>query len=246
MRRDDVGLFAPAIGAEGRVIAYGHYGRPVLVFPSQEGPRWQFEENGMVDAVRWLIDAGRAKLYCVDSFDSQSWHDTSLDLEGRALRHHLYEDWIVNQVVPFVYDDCRGAQDILVTGCSFGAYHAANICLRRADLFPHALCMSGVYDASVVGGGHRGDAVYFNNPMDYVRNTHGPHLDWLRSQVFLLLVCGQGMWEETTGALVSTTAFGAVLHDKAIPHELDLWGHDVPHDWPSWRRQIAHHLPRFA
>jgi len=49
-------LWSPAIGAEGRVIAYGHYGRPLLAFPSQEGPAWQYEERGMIDAVADLID----------------------------------------------------------------------------------------------------------------------------------------------------------------------------------------------
>ena len=68
---------------------------------------------------------------------------------------------------------------------SFGAYHAANFCLKRADLFPVAICMSGVYDVSVQGGGERGDAVYFNNPMDYVANLDGDHLDWLRAQASL-------------------------------------------------------------
>jgi esterase/lipase superfamily enzyme len=106
--------------------------------------------------------------------------------------------------------------------------------------------MSGVYDVAVQGGGERGEAVYFNNPMDYVANLSGDHLDWLRRQASLLLVCGQGQWEDTTGALDSTKRFGALLAEKGIPHELDLWGHDVPHDWPSWRRQLAHHLPRFV
>jgi esterase/lipase superfamily enzyme len=134
----------------------------------------------------------------------------------------------------------------MLTGCSFGAYHAANFALRRADLFPLAICQSGVYDVSVVGGGGSGDTVYFNNPMDYVANLGGDHLEWLRSRVNLLLVCGQGQWEDTTGALVSTRAFAGLLASKGIRHELDLWGHDVPHDWPSWRNQIAHHLPRFC
>ena len=40
--------------------------------------------------------------------------------------------------------------------------------------------------------------------------------------------------------------FADVLASKGIPHELDVWGHDVPHDWPSWRRQLSHHLPRFC
>ena len=147
-------------------------------------------------------------------------------------------------VAPFIHGDTGG--EIIVTGASFGAYHAANFALKRADLFPLAICMSGVYDVTVQGGGHRGDAVYFNNPMDYVANAGGDHLDWLRRTASLLLVCGQGQWEDTTGALESTKAFASRLAAKEIRHELDVWGHDVPHDWPSWRAQIAHHLPRFC
>lgn len=200
----------------------------------------------MIAAIDHLIDAGRVKVYCVDSYDSDSWHRGDLHLEERARRHLAYEDWIINQIVPWIEWDCGGRQEIMLTGCSFGAYHAANFALRRADLFPLAICHSGVYDVSVVGGGERGDTVYFNNPMDYVARLGGDHLEWLRSRVSLLLVCGQGQWEDTTGALESTRAFAGLLTSRGIPCELDLWGHDVPHDWPSWRNQIAHHLPRFC
>lgn len=227
-------------------MIHGHHGRPLLVFPSQEGRRWDFEANGMIDAVAGLLDAGRVKLFCVDSFDSGSWMRHDLPLEERARLHQRYEDWLLHQVVPLIHADCRGPLDIMVTGCSFGAYHAANIALRRADLFPLAICMSGVYDVSAVGWGERGDAMYFSNPVDHVANAQGDHLEWLRAQVSLVLVCGQGMWEDTTGALASTRAFAGLLAHKGIRHELDVWGDDTPHDWPSWRRQLAHHLPRFC
>ena len=51
-----VDLFSPAIGASGTVIAYGHWGRPVLVFPSEDGRAGDFEANGMVDAVTDLLE----------------------------------------------------------------------------------------------------------------------------------------------------------------------------------------------
>jgi esterase/lipase superfamily enzyme len=246
MRRDRFQVASPAIGT-GDVLAYGHYGRPVLAFPSDGGRAGDFEDRGMVDAVADLLDAGRVKLYCVDSYDLSSWRDERLSLEQRAHQHERYQQWILDQVLPLLYDDCGGRQDVLATGCSFGAYHAANFALKRADLFPVAISLSGIYDVAVVGGGwERGDAVYFNNPVDYVANLGGDHLDWLRGRVVLVLVCGQGMWEDTTGALESTRRFAGLLAAKQIPHELDLWGHDVPHDWPSWRRQLAHHLPRFC
>ena len=231
----------------GELIAYGQYGRPLLAFPSEQGPAWQYEERGMIESIAPLLDAGRVKVYCVQSYDSWTWHDTSVPLEERAHRHGHYEDWILNRVVPWIAQDTGGGgSELIVTGCSFGAYHAANFCLKRADLFPLAICQSGVYDVSVVGWGDRGDSVYFNNPADYVANLEGDHLDWLRSRASLLLVCGQGQWEDTTGALESTNRFAQLLGSKGIRCELDLWGHDVPHDWPSWRAQLAYHLPRFC
>jgi esterase/lipase superfamily enzyme len=228
------------------VVAYGHWGRPLLAFPSEQGEATQYESFGMVDAISGLLDAGRVKLYCVESWDAGVWQDQSIPLEERARRHGLYESWIVERVVPWIRDDCGGQTEVALTGVSFGAYHAANFALRRADLFPLAICQSGVYDVSLVGWGERGDAVYFQNPMDYVSHLHGDHLDWLRGRVSLLLVCGQGQWEDTTGSLESTKRFAGLLGEKGIRHELDLWGHDVPHDWPSWRAQLAHHLPRFC
>jgi esterase/lipase superfamily enzyme len=212
-----VQLHSPAIGAAGNVVIHGHYGRPVLVFPSERGSAWDYEQEGMVAAVGDLVAGGRAKLYCVDAFDA-----------GERWR---YEAWILDQVVPFIHQDLGGPQDILATGCSMGAFHAANLVLRRADLIPAAIGLSGNYELGVTGE---------------VSGFHGDHLDWIRSRASFLLVCGQGMWEDTTGALESTKHLAHLLGEKGIRHELDLWGHDVPHDWPSWRAQIAHHLPRFC
>ena len=246
MRRDVVELWSPELGWSPRVIAYGSYGRPLLVFPSSEGRAEDFESNGMVEAIRPLIDQGRVKLYCLDSWDSGSWDRHDLPLEERARRHESYERWVVEGAVPYVDADCGGRQDLAVTGCSFGAYHAANLALRRADLFPLALCFSGVYDLSVLGWGDRGTSFHLNNPLWSLGAAQGDHLDWLRSRLSLLLVCGQGQWEDTTGSLESTKRLAGMLAEKNIRHELDLWGYDVPHDWPSWRAQIAHHLPRFC
>jgi esterase/lipase superfamily enzyme len=240
-------LYSQAIGAAGSVVAYGHYGRPVLAFPAEAGRAWDWQDNGMVGAIAGLLDDGRVKLYCVDSFDSATWSNSSLPLEQRAREHGRYESWILDQVVPFISADSAGAAEVVTTGISLGAYHAVNFALKRADVFPLAIGLSGNYDPAAWNGwGERGEATYFNNPLDYVGHLGGDHLEWLRSRLSLLIVCGQGQWEDTTGALESSKRFAEVLAEKGIRHELDLWGYDVPHDWPSWRAQIAHHLPSFC
>jgi esterase/lipase superfamily enzyme len=248
VRREQVELPVPGHGHGLTVIGYGHYGRPVLVFPSEAGRAWDFENNGMVEAAGELIDAGRAKLYCVDSLDSFSWADRSAPIDERAARHGVYTQWLVEQVVPYIAADTGGGAELLALGCSMGAYHAVHLALQRADLVPLAIGFSGNYDVSSWHAwGQRGDATYFSNPTDYVGNLNGSHLDWLRGRVSLLLVCGQGAWEtHPTGALPSSKALAGLLQAKGIRCELDLWGHDVSHDWPWWQRQLAHHLPRFC
>jgi esterase/lipase superfamily enzyme len=212
------------------VHVVGHGGRPMLVFPSAERDRYEWERHGMVDAVRDLVDAGRVTLYCVDSWDSGTWWDDWLPLEERARRHEAYERWVL---------DVAPREDVIAAGVSMGAYHAANVVLRHPHRFPLALCFSGVFDVGGLGWGERGDSVYFNNPTDFVPGLDG-------SPASLLLVAGRGQWEDTTGALASTLHFAELLRARGIRHELDVWGEDAPHDWPAWRAQLAKHLPRFV
>jgi esterase/lipase superfamily enzyme len=124
----------------------------------------------------------------------------------------------------------------------------AGLAEDRADLAPLAIGLSGNYDVGTWHAwGERGDATYFANPTDYVPGLSGDHLTWLRARLSVLLVVGQGAWEvHPTGSLPSTRRFAALLQDKGIAHELDVWGHDSAHDWPWWQRQLAHHLPRFV
>jgi len=248
MERHQVELDAPGLDRPGTVIRYGHWGRPVVVFPSEGGRAWDYENNGMIGAIAELIDAGRAKVYCVDSFDHGTWSDRSVPLEERARRHGAYAAWVTGQAMGFVTKDSGATGGAIATGCSMGAFHALSFGLTRADLFPVAICQSGSYDPSRWHAwGERGDASYFTNPTDYVPNLHGDHLDWLRSRARILLTVGEGAWEvDPTESLPQARQMAGLLAERGIPHELDIWGHDSAHDWPWWQRQIAHHLPRFC
>lgn len=230
------------------IIRHGHYGRPVLLFPSEGGSARDAAGNGMLGAVADLVDAGRMSLFCVDSIDGATWSDASLRTEERARRYGFYQAWLTQWAVPWIHDQCGGPQDIITAGVSLGAYHAVNFTLQRADLAPLAIGLSGTYDPSTWNGwGELGDATYFANPAAYVRNMEGGHLDWIRSRVFLQLVVGQGPFEvHPTQSLPHTLALADSLREKGIPHELDVWGHDSAHDWPWWHRQIRHHLHRFV
>lgn len=230
------------------IIRHGHWGRPVLLFPSEGGSAVDAAGNGMLAACADLIDAGRMSLFCVDSLDGFSWSDSSLPTEERARRHGVYHQWLVQSAVPWIDAECGGAGEIITVGVSMGAYHAVHFTLQRADLAPLAIGLSGNYDPSTWNGwGELGDATYFANPTAYVSTMGGDHLDWVRSRASVLLVVGQGPFEVSpTQSLPATTSFAHTLQERGIRCELDVWGYDSAHDWPWWQRQLAHHLPRFV
>src|SRR5580704_18764411 len=91
VNREMTELWSASLGAAGTVIRYGHWGRPVLAFPAERGRAGDFADNGMVDAMAGLIEAGRIKLYCVDSYDAASWSNHDIPLEERARNHGRFE-----------------------------------------------------------------------------------------------------------------------------------------------------------
>jgi esterase/lipase superfamily enzyme len=248
METRSVRLPVPGHDATLEVVRYGTWGRPVLLFPSEAGTARDAEGNGMLDAVRPLVDAGLVSLFSVDSLDGWSWSDDTAPTEERARRGQAYTAWLSEAVLPWVVEQCGDGQEAITVGVSLGAYHAVHLTLQRADVAPLAIGLSGNYDPSTWNGwGEVGDATYFANPTAYVANMEGDHLEWVRSRVSILLVVGQGAFEESpTRSLSATRAFADLLRRKGIRHELDVWGHDSAHDWPWWQRQLAHHLSRFV
>lgn len=238
-------IYSPAVGRNMQVLAFGHYGRPLIAFPSGGGQFFDFENNGMIDAIAHLIEGGKIKIYCPEGVDNESWLNHAADPHWRGIRHHAYQDFILSNLVPAIRTDCKDEQiHIGVTGCSLGAYHAANFALKYPHIFSYALCMSGRYDLEKIVGPSGSQEVYFNNPVAYVPNLHGDALEHVRRHAHLVLVCGQGAWEDK--CLEETNRLADLLAQKAISHERDIWGHDVEHHWYWWRKQIVHHLERLT
>lgn len=232
---------APSLGGSGEVVVHGHYGRPVIWFPSEKGSPHDFVNNGILDSVRGAVDDGRIKVFAISSYDHESWSASWKPLSDRAKAHNAFEDWLVWQVAPFIRDHCAGREDIATAGASMGAYHSLLFTLRHPHVFPRAVAFSGNYDPSTWYGW--GDEDYFTSPFRFIPGLHGDHLDYLRSKIFITLVVGSGQWEDSTGANPSTHAMAGLLHDKGLPHEFYDWGPQWPHDWPSWRAQAAVYLP---
>ncbi|NJL28170.1 MAG: esterase [Thermoanaerobaculia bacterium] len=243
MKRQHVMIDSPSMGRKVHVWAYGHWGAPVLVFPTAAGFAHEWERQGMVETLAPLIYGGKIKLYCPESNVAEAWTRRDSDPEWRIQRHKAYEEFVVSTLVAAIRADCNSPQiKIATTGASLGAFYAANIALKYPETFHYALCMSGRYEMSHFADGHDSLDVYFNNPLAYVGRLNGESLERIRRNTHLTLVCGQGMWEE--GCIEETHALANLLAAKEISHHRDIWGHDVSHDWIWWKRQAFYHLRR--
>ncbi|SDP22808.1 Esterase/lipase superfamily enzyme [Nakamurella panacisegetis] len=237
-------LDAPSWDGPRELAVHGHWGRPVLWFPTEGGGPSEFEANGMLDALGPAIDDGKLKIFCVPSYDDHSWSNRDLRQGDRARAHRRFEDWILWSVVPFIREQCGGRDDIVTAGASIGAFHSVLFALRHAHVFHRAVGFSGAYDPwAWHAWGDSDDDTYLTDPVQFLPRTYGGHLEHLRRSLYLTLVVSSGRWEDTTGANASTRKLDAILGDKQIPHEMHVWGPEWPHDWPSWRAQAATYLP---
>jgi esterase/lipase superfamily enzyme len=239
---------SPRLGQKFEVKTFGTRGTPLVVFPSSEGRFWDFEDQGMIEVCRPFLEAGKIQIFCLDGRDWETWANTSIGSPDRARRHEQWESAVVNEVIPLVHSlgSGAGSRRVMVTGCSGGAFHAANFMFRHPDLCDTAILLSGVYSTRYFRTDHVDDSdygdpgVYYNNPLHYLKNLHD---EWYLSRLRdsrIIICCGQGAWEEQ--CLAESRQLAVELAAKGIPHQLEIWGHDVNHDWPWWRIQIVHFL----
>ncbi|HEX4953884.1 MAG TPA: alpha/beta hydrolase-fold protein [Thermoanaerobaculia bacterium] len=241
MRRRHELIPSRAMGRRINVWCYGHWGTPLMVFPTAAGFAHEWDAQGMLEDLAPLIYGGKIKLYCPESNVSEALTAKEGDPAHRIHRYRVYEDFVLSELVPWIRQDCGDpAARIAATGASLGGLYAANFALKFPETFFWALCMSGRYEVSQFLGGFANADVYFNSPLAFVPNLQGEHLERVRRNTHIVLVCGQGPWEE--GCIEETIALGQIFAAKGISHERDIWGHDVSHNWAWWKRQAVYHL----
>jgi esterase/lipase superfamily enzyme len=238
------GWVSPILGQPMPIVSYGHWGHPLLLFPTAAADFLENERFGLIEAVGGAIEAGRVRVFSINSINNQAWMDESLPVAEQARRQNLYSLYIEQEVVPYVRHVCQSPEiRIATTGASFGAFHAANTLFRRPDLFDGVIAMSGFYDLGPdYLRGYSDDNAYFNNPAWYLPNLAGDPLHLLQTACDIHILTGQGDYE----APDASRRLSSLLEHKTIPHFLDLWGHDIPHDWPSWRKMLPYAVERMG
>lgn len=239
MKEEYVRWYTPHLSRDFEMLVFGHSGHPVVAFPTSRGRYYQNKDFGLVGSAAPLIDAGRIKIYCPDAIDEESWYNDSIHPADRVKTHLAYERVILHEVVERARWE-TGADRVATAGASFGGYHAANFAFRHPDKVSHLISLSGAFDIKQFIHGYYDDNCYFNNPVDYLPGLNDPwQLDQIRN-MGIVLSTGEG--DICRGA---NEHLSRLLHDKGIPHWLDVRPGAV-HDWPAWNETFPIYLSQIG
>lgn len=241
MKREYHRWYSHRLGFELGVVVYGHWGQPLIGFPTSAGDEWELENQSMIGALAPLIDAGRVKFFSVNSVNFAAFYNKGAHPFHRSWMESQFDSYFRYEVIPFVYDNCK-SHDLLIStmGASFGAYHAANSLFKHPDVVRRCFALSGVYDIKSFMDGLYDDNTYFNNPVDYLCNLSDPNVLGQLSHCDIHIATGSGPWENSGPSY----RLSHILSSKGIRHSLDDWGPEGGHDWPYWKHQMWEYVSR--
>jgi esterase/lipase superfamily enzyme len=202
----------------------GHWGYPILMFPSSYGQYTQNRDFGLNGSVMHFVDAGRIKLYNVETIDGLTFYADNMNSEAKIHNYELYMQFLNNELIPYIQNECN-THRIAVAGVSFGGFHAANTALRFPDLVSHLFAMSGVFNIRNFVPLSDDMRIYFNCPDEFMPNEEG----W--KYLHMQIVLGTSDWDSCKP---NNQNMAGILSSKGIPHWYDekKW---IAHDWPLWR-----------
>jgi esterase/lipase superfamily enzyme len=242
MNRRTWNWHSPSLDREMGLGCWGHFGTPVLLFSTAAADYLDYERFKMMVVLRPLIEAGRIKVYSCDSISGDGWLNKDAHPAHKTWLQGQFDRYLIEELLPFIADDCGGSRDIIAAGSSLGAYNAVTAAAKHPGWFQAVVAMSGTYYFERWVGEHRDTNFYFNQPIHFVPNMKdGPLLEALR-QVRFVIATGTGKWE----APDESRKLAGVLRSKGVPVDLELWGRDADHDWPTWRTMLPMFLDKLV
>lgn len=224
----------PRLSQTARLVRWGHFGTPVLIFPTAGGDCEEVERFQLIAALSELIDAGRIKAYSVDGLSARAWLAAATAPQECARLQERYDSFIYEEVLHRIRQDCHDDRiEPILAGASLGATAAIRAICRNPDSFRTAIGLSGVYGLAPDPRGICSVQIAGLSPIPILNAIDGPQLEQLRHRM-IILGSGAGDYENPADSRRLAESFTS----KGIPCRLGLWGPERDHTWSTWREML--------
>lgn len=158
------------------VLHFGDAGYPLILIPAGNRRFFDVEDQGLINSLRWHLDQGYVQVFCVESFDWETFFASTLLLPERRNRWLTLEQHWTDEFIPYVRKITQN-DFVVVGGCSLGGTHALNLSLRHPRLVRRCLALAGPVDLVNTPGifdefsqQEKERELYFINPVAYMSN----------------------------------------------------------------------------
>lgn len=236
MQREYIKWKSPSLGKEMEMLVFGKEGTPVIVFPTENGRFFEWEDQGVVQGVQEHIDAGYNQLFCVDSVADECFLNKNVDPYTRMMRHSQYMLYILDEVLPFIA--VRNPNSYIInTGVGLGAYYSLLLALKHPLYFKKVLGLSGYYCIRNYLDGFYDKNVYSNNPLDFIPNINETEtLKNLSTVDIRLLSYNNDAFVEASREISNK------LWLKFIEHQFYIWDENSGDPWYLIPAMFKEHL----
>src|SRR6476661_5133422 len=162
MERRITAWHSPNLNTEMPLVAYGHDGYPLLMFPTAAADYLEYERFYLIDAIKEFIEQGLIRAYSINSVNKYSLLNRESHPGWKVQMLSRYDRYIMEEVLPLIRNECGADARPLVTGASLGAFLAVSTYFKHADAFRGVIAMSGSYNIyNYLDKGYYEDNVYF-------------------------------------------------------------------------------------
>lgn len=236
MKPDNHHWRSPSLGKKMELSVFGTAGTPVLIFPSEEGDRDEWNEAGIMEALDEQIEEEYNQFYCINSVADESLLNKEAEPRQRIHRQMQYEQYVMDEVIPFIRNN-NSNPFLIFSGAFLGAYYAMLFALKYPQKVNKVIGISGTYDIKPYLDGHYDDNVYYNNPVDFLPNLNDPSALAKISDIDIRLLSYANDPQRGGTERMSDT-----LWLKNVDHNFYVWDEVISDPWKLVDSMFIEHL----
>ena len=96
MHREIHNWHSPSLNKNMEIVMYGHYGFSLLLLPTAAADYLEYERFLLIDAISDYINAGKCKVFSINSINSESWLNKRMNPRHKSIRHQQFKQLCIS------------------------------------------------------------------------------------------------------------------------------------------------------